>query len=347
MTTKLKQPKTADERERARRLRARMNAAAEDYEPTDRARRSSTAVVAAFDPSQPRDADGKWVDGPGGGGASNLLPGTAGKHLSKADSPRRGRRIDQLLRQHRKLATDRTEADWLGPGKGVAWRLERDRIHRQIVDDVYQRAAGVPNEGKAIIMGGPMGAGKTTTVRDHAGVNLDDYLVISPDDMKDELAKRGLVPEIPGHPDVSPLERSTLVHAETMRLAHLLASRAYVDGKNVVWDISMGTPRAVRGHLGEMRRAGYGDVEAIVVDVSPETSRRRAYDRYRAGINDWLSGKGNGGRFIPGAVLADQHDERGRSWGRSSLRQTQELFDRWRVYDNDVDGRDPQLVSEG
>lgn len=290
-----------------------------------------------FNPNQPRDEDGKWGDG---------TTTSVAKKLTKDEITERGKRLDKILKGAEKLGTSYTHGKWLGPTKGVMWNTERDAVHREIVDDLYAKAASVPNNGQSIIMGGPAGAGKTTTVRDHAGVNLNDYLIVNPDDMKEELATRGLIPEIPGHPELTPMERSTLVHLEAMRIASMLAKKAYADKKNIIWDITMGTVTSTASHVNALRQHGYSDVSAIVVDVPPDVSRRRAYRRYGEDVNNYLAGKGHGGRYIPRKVLMDQHNGSGTSWGRQTLRQLRDKFDRWEIYDNSVDGGTPKLMKK-
>lgn len=267
------------------------------------------------------------------------------RQLSEAEAAERGRNVDKILSKHRDLATDRTQASHV-PGVGTVWNPDRDAVHRQIVDDVYSRSKA-PRDGRAVIMGGPTGAGKTTVLKNQAGVDLDDYLVINPDDFKEELTRRGLAPTVPGAEDLSPLELAGMIHAESMHLANMLARRAYLDRRNVAWDISMGSHNATAGHLRDLRANGYDHVTGVLVDVSPETSRRRAYARYREGLNDWLAGTGQGGRFIPRHRLDDQHDDRGRSWGRQTFEGIRGEFDAWQAYDNDVDGRKAKLIRKG
>ena len=84
-----------------------------------------------------------------------------------------------------------------------AWNPDRAAKHREIVDALYAKHAHVPNEGKAVIAGGLGGAGKTTVLKGHAGINPKEWLTVNPDDIKEEMVKRGLVPEVPGHPDLS------------------------------------------------------------------------------------------------------------------------------------------------
>ena len=88
-------------------------------------------------------------------------------------------------------------------GAGEIWTEERDLLHDSIIEDLYARAANVPSDFKAIIAGGLGGAGKTTVLTQYADIDLSQYLMINPDDMKEEMARRGMIPEVEG---LSPME---------------------------------------------------------------------------------------------------------------------------------------------
>lgn len=103
----------------------------------------------------------------------------------------------------------------LNPERTI-WHPDRAEIHQQIVDDLYSAAADVPNDGQAIVAGGLGGAGKSTTLEDHAGIDRSSYLTINPDDIEESLVKRGLVPPVEG---LAPMERSALVHEESSAIA--------------------------------------------------------------------------------------------------------------------------------
>lgn len=287
-------------------------------------------VALKFNPKQPRDPNtGKWVD--------NIVG-----ELSDGDILKRAQRVQEVMgRVHKTLGTDRTET--ISPN---VWSPERDAIHREIVDDVYRRAASVPNNGRAIIAGGPSGAGKSTTLSGEAHVNASKYLRIDPDDMKVELAKRGLIPEVPGEDDLSPMERSTLVHAESMRMARMLAQRAYADKKNVIWDITMTAFGATKSHMDALRRNGYTQVAAVYVSVPREVSKRRVHKRYADDARAHARGDGLGGRFIPDAVLDDQYDSQGRPWSLTNFNALRDRFDAWMSFSNPHDDQPPKLHNE-
>src|SRR5450755_5044969 len=122
------------------------------------------------------------------------------------------------------LSTDRQHT--IDPTRRV-WSGTRDLIHDTIIEDIYSRSHSVPCDSKAIMAGGLGGAGKTTILTGHAGIDLSQYLTINPDKVKEEMATRGLVPEVDG---LTPMEASDLVHEESSHIAKRLARRAEADG---------------------------------------------------------------------------------------------------------------------
>ncbi|MBM0201896.1 zeta toxin family protein [Micromonospora sp. STR1s_5] len=278
----------------------------------------------------PRDRRGRFARKPGGAGAAAM---------TDKEFAARQQWVAKTIRQTRSThATENTHQH-----NGV-WDPARDRAHREIARDLYAAAARVPTEGKAVVAGGLGGAGKTTTLRDHAGINPDDYFTINPDDIKEELARRGMIPEVPGHPDLSPMERAALVHYESGRIADLVADMAYRDRRNLIWDITMSSPRVLEDRLAELQQHGYSEATAVFVDIPVETSVARALDRYRRGVDAWHRGEGFGGRYVPPDVIRGQRGRGGRTINRETFDQLRDRFARWSVYDNSVHGRPPQLV---
>jgi adenylate kinase len=247
-------------------------------------------------------------------------------------------RLDEAERAG--LATDRRHT--IDPD-GLIWSAERDSIHDTLVDELYAECAAVPCEHKAIIAGGLPGAGKTTILGAYAGIDRSQYLTINPDNVKEEMAKRGLIPEVTG---LSPMEASDLVHEEASHIAKRLADRARVDGKNIIWDITMSSTASVQRRISDLRSDNYTSVDGLFVHIPIDISTRRADNRHREDEEKFRAGNGLGGRFIPNDVIATQFDE---AWGSVNRRTFEELkqdFDHWAMYDNSVDGGRPALVDE-
>jgi predicted kinase len=222
------------------------------------------------------------------------------------------------------------------------WSDEREKLHDEIVDDLYGKSNGVPCEFQAVITGGLAGAGKTTILSDHVGIDLDCYLVINPDAIKEELARRGQVPRVEG---LTPMEASGLAHEESSHIAKRLALRAQAEGKNVIWDVTMSSADSTTGRIDRLRAAGYTRVEGVFVDIPVEVSKRRADARHREDHEEFRAAHGLGGRYISNELVTAQLDD---EWGcknRRNFEQLKHRFDAWSLYDNSLDGRKPVLVA--
>ncbi len=230
---------------------------------------------------------------------------------------------------------------WIFTNAAGAWNPERAGLHSEIVRKMLKGATGVPSQGKAIIAGGLGGSGKSTVLGKHAGISQRDYLTINPDDIKEEMAKRGMVPEVKG---LSPMEASPLVHEEASHIANLVAHQAYDRKKNVIWDITMSSPGSVRRRLSEMRKAGYHDVRAVFVHIPVETSVQRARDRHRRGLESFRQGQGAGGRLVPSGVIRATARAGGSNASKDTFTTLKGEFDGYKEYDNS--GSKPRLVSE-
>jgi predicted kinase len=222
------------------------------------------------------------------------------------------------------------------------WSHGRRLLHDALLQVLYARAAAVPCEHRAILIGGLPGAGKTTVLGRHTDVDLSRYLTINPDQIKEELALRGLIPEVDG---LTPMEAARLAHEESSDIAKRLAHRAQADGKNMIWDVTMSRPRTCADRIAALAAAGYGRVDAIFVDVPIGISLRRADARHRSGHDAYRAGRGTGGRFVPPEVILAQADPTWGSVNRATFELVKNLFTGWARYDNSVDGRGARLVA--
>lgn len=262
--------------------------------------------------------------------------------MTDAEFEQRAQMVTDVIGKAMKtMSTDRTHTNEHG-----RWNPDRDRLHQEIADELYGRAAHVPNERRAVIAGGLGGAGKTTVLKGHAGINPDDYITLNPDDVKELMAGRGLIPEVPGHPDLSPMERAALVHEESSRITSLVADMALRDGKNMMWDITMSSGGSVEKRIAALKAAGYREINGVFVDIPVEVSVSRAMSRYRRGADKYLAGKGPGGRFVPPAIIRAQQTSSGETVNRGVFDKLKDQFSTWSMYDNSVTGRDPQLIKK-
>jgi predicted kinase len=236
-----------------------------------------------------------------------------------------------------------TDHEYVIDIKRRIWTAERSELHGEIVRDLYAKADAVPCEGKAILAGGLPGAGKTSVLNGVAGIDQSKYLMINPDDIKEELARRGMIPEVKG---LSPMEASDLAHEESSDIAKRLAIRAYADNKNVIWDVTMSSVASTQRRIADLRSAGYQDAEGIFIDIPVEVSVRRAEGRHREGHEKYLDGRGLGGRYLPPDRIRSLADDEFGSINRKAFEQVKPEFSSWRIYDNSEDGRPARLVDD-
>jgi predicted ABC-type ATPase len=221
------------------------------------------------------------------------------------------------------------------------WTTERNRLQGALVADLYERARDVPCDYQAVIAGGLGGAGKTTVLSGYADIDLSSYLTINPDDIKEEMARRGMIPEMD---KLSPMEASDLAHEESSYIAKRLALRAMADGKNIIWDITMSSERSTEDRINNLRDATYTKIDGVFVDIPPDISITRTESRHREGHEQWRAGHGQGGRFVPPEVIRGQLDSQWGSQNRRTYEAMKEKFTSWSIYDNSVDGRSPVLI---
>lgn len=223
------------------------------------------------------------------------------------------------------------------------WTDERAKLHRQIVDDILNAHKDVPRNRKAVMAGGLGGAGKTTVLTQHAGIDTSQYLTLNPDEIKEELVNRGLAPKVEGY---SPMEMSALLHEESSHLTKMLAAIAQDEGINVMWDITMsGATKKTQAKIKDLKDRGYS-VDGVFVDIPVETSVERAMARYRRGLEQFLDGKGNGGRYVPPSIIRENESKTHSSTNREAFETVADQFADWSIYDNSVHGREPQLVDD-
>jgi hypothetical protein len=219
---------------------------------------------------------------------------------------------------------------------------ERDAQHQKIIADALAaaEAAGVPKDHQAIMSGGLGGAGKTTVLESReSGIDTSKYITLNPDDMKEELIRRGMVPEISG---VQPMEASVLIHEESAHLAKLLAEAAGEKGYNVIWDISMAKDSQVEKRLAPLDSFGY-KTRAVFVSIPLEESVSRALNRHNLGATQYLlQNKGVGGRYFNPTLIRKSATETPGGHQQVFLNQ-RDRFSDWQIFDNSGDGS-PVLI---
>lgn len=242
------------------------------------------------------------------------------------------KRSDQVAAALHKASADglETHVKYTVNGDGTTWTPHRQAVHKEILDHLWAQGADVPNEGRGLFTGGLMGSGKSTMLGHDPQVDRSQYLMLNPDDIKTEMAARGLLPEVEG---LDAMEASSLLHEESAYLAKVLAARAYAEKKNVIWDISMSSRSNVEKRLKTMREKGYGDIQALFVDIPVDVSVDRAMARHRNGMEDRRNGIGFGGRYVSREHIEDQRNAVGGSVNREVFDELQGEFDGWVIWD--------------
>jgi zeta toxin len=179
-------------------------------------------------------------------------------------------------------------------GNVAIWKPERNREQGALVSSAYLEAEGVPCERRAVVIAGLPGADKPAVLR-AAGVDQSRYFTISIDKILRQMAARDMIPLING---LTPMDVADLAHTEAQFLAKRAGLRAMVDGRNLIWDISMASGPATEALLDALDLAGYR-VQGMFVDLTIEESVRRAEAAHRQGHDEYLAGRGFGGRYIP------------------------------------------------
>lgn len=227
----------------------------------------------------------------------------------------------------------------------LVWDIDRARIHREIIQEQLAKWENVPCNAEAIFSGGLGGAGKSSVLKSKnlANIDLSQYATLNPDDIKEVLAEKGLIPQIDG---LTPMEASPLVHEEASWICSQLARIVISRKKNVIYDITMASYSSTKKKVDNLANSGYNKIDAIFVDISPETSDNRAASRHLNGHNRYLKGTGFGGRVLPKGLTAAQvpnDPDKYRSLNAEIFVQLKEegVFSSAKAFDNDVDGRTP------
>lgn len=213
-----------------------------------------------------------------------------------------------------------TEHHYIG-GNG-AWSVKRK--HKAYIESVMD-ALTVPRKGRAAIVGGPPGAGKSRMLP--ALFDPSDYFVVDPDDIKDWLIESGLAPEVEG---LTPRETAPLLHVESTALAKKLSEKLASERVNIIWPLTFSALDAVQNRVQFAKKNGYDGVHAAYVLVDLTTSTRRVKQRYAEGMKSFIAGEGHGGRFIDLENVS-------RTSGTAAFDSAKNWFDSARVIDNDLD----------
>ncbi|MGW6568749.1 zeta toxin family protein [Streptomyces sp. NPDC054975] len=228
------------------------------------------------------------------------------------------------------------------------WTPERARMHDALVERFKEQCRGKPRDGHAVLFtGGAPGSGKGRARRslghwgaqDSAlgeelrrvhGVDLNDYVVLDPDDFKVMLFEHGGAPELPATLDhlsdgraLSPSEKASLVHQESGHVHNLIEAWARDEGYNLVYDQSLRAYGWTADRLATLQQEGYDKRVVLSVEVPEQQCLDQNAERWERGRRDFDAGKDwYGGRMAPEGFIRSLYEAsstgRGYSVGREN-----------------------------
>lgn len=208
-------------------------------------------------------------------------------------------------------------------GAGQVWSPERAAKHNEIANQIADQPE-VPSEHHAILATGMPGPAKAAALKKA----LDDrHALVSVDQIKAELAKRGMVPGAEG---LSPAERSALVHAEAGHVAHLATSRLAARGKNLALDIPGSSAEAIEAHRALLAHRGYRVHGLLAKSPADATAAAAAH---RKGLEAYRQGKGDGTRLAPPDLVRSAERPGGGTVNEDAFNQVRDKLDSWQVQD--------------
>lgn len=266
------------------------------------------------------------------------------RKLTQREASERHLKVEKILEilEKNDYSTER-KFSFVDEGGDTIYTDERRRQHAEIISELLNRAKNVPAEGKVVISGGLGGAGKSTVLKDHVGLDTSKYVTINPDDIKEIMAENGMIPVIKG---LSPMEVSPLAHEEASYISKLLEDKISKTKRNIIVDVTMSNEKSVKRRLKKLYAAGYKSFDAVFVDIKPETSLMRGRSRYHKGMNSYMENEGYGGRILPEqVVMAQVPDNKFFNSKNAEVLIScydDELFtSKPRVFDNNKDGGKP------
>jgi DNA polymerase III delta prime subunit len=203
----------------------------------------------------------------------------------------------EVLSETSAYATTRNP-EWFSPQGKV--RSGRRQLHAAILERSRTASDHVPTERKAIVLAGPPGVGKSTTLDEvlgrRGGLEGDraNWRVLNSDDFKDDLLLAAIAdgsyeavikpPAVRGLEDAGekfyPRELAALVHEESAMLARKATDQAVRAGQNVVIDGTLARESKAHALAEKLGAAGY-EVDVVDVEAPREITETRVARRWR------------------------------------------------------------------
>lgn len=225
---------------------------------------------------------------------------------------------------------------WFRPG-GLPHR-ERRQLHSRLLDEVRAQTPTAVQEGRALVLAGPPGAGKGRIAETILGDQLRGYVNVDADEFKklllgqaiadgsyESFIKPAAVRELEAAGErFYPLELAALVHNESGDLAAALREDLIAQGTNVVVDTVLGTVPSATRLSEQLTQAGYV-VTLVDVEVPFEVSEDRIRQRWQEAMTEAEAGVADalGGRWVPSSFARPLFET---SHGRAASQDVAERF---------------------
>lgn len=190
------------------------------------------------------------------------------------------------------------ETDKQHKGEDGEYTPVRKKLHEEIYKKFLDHVPTVPENQKPVAivtMGGPA-AGKTTLVK-HVQSNFNDFAVVNPDDVKEELPEyqKGINLGEKDGKTVSARDAAFLVHQESSDVAIEIQKLAIEQRKNIILDGTGKNVEKYRKKIADLKAAGY-HVQVIM----PHVDMNEAIDRVEARAEKT-------GRYVPEDIVRHAH----------------------------------------
>ena len=190
------------------------------------------------------------------------------------------------------------ETDKQHKGEDGEYTPVRKKLHEEIYAKFLDHVPTVPENQKPtaiVTMGGPA-AGKTTLVK-HVQSNFNDFAVVNPDDVKEELPEyqKGINLGEKDGKTVSARDAAFLVHNESSDVAIEIQKLAIEQRKNIILDGTGKNVEKYRKKIADLKAAGY-HVQVIM----PHVDMNEAIDRVETRAEKT-------GRYVPEDIVRHAH----------------------------------------
>ena len=267
--------------------------------------KSFKEIIEKFNPWH--DRLGRFTSGGGGGAAFSANPHTKAGQMAIARESEKNPLVGSAFnRDYGETGTKDAVDEWSKQSNSLSGFVdengkltpEREKLHRQIIDDILRDKMPEAGQATMTMMGGGPASGKSSVI-DNGFVKLTDEnktVTIDPDFLKSKL---------PGYEEMALKtdKAAGFYHEESSALAKRLYSVALSENINVVYDgTGDGSLGSARGKIQQAKAAGY-KVKGEYVTIDTAEALRRNQKRYEDGLRKYESGESQTPPRLPNEKL--------------------------------------------